>query len=175
MTHSSPSLSRAIELAVVAHKGQKRKQTGVPYVIHPLRVMALVQQASSSAVLAVAAVLHDTVEDTWVTDSYLESEFGPRVAVYVSLLTKRKGESKDEALDKAFSRPESALIKLADRLDNISESLTSDDQEFRAKYIEKGRHAIQVARATGHDKGAHAALINSLETILGLCATGIRT
>lgn len=111
-------LERAIAIAVDAHKGQVDKG-GAPYILHVLRVMHTV--VGNDEVKA-AAVLHDVLEDTRVTEHDLREAFIPeRVIELVKLLT-RKGGDKDEYfkyLQKLSGDPAAAAIKLADLKDNM--------------------------------------------------------
>jgi (p)ppGpp synthase/HD superfamily hydrolase len=63
------TIEKALQIAARAHEGQKDKE-GLPYILHPLRVMHAVQ---------VVAVLHDVIEDTSVTSEDLrQAGFGER-------------------------------------------------------------------------------------------------
>jgi (p)ppGpp synthase/HD superfamily hydrolase len=69
------NLERAIEIAVLAHKGQTDKG-GNPYILHPLRVM----MALDSETEKIVGVLHDVVEDSeWTLDGLEKEGFGPEV------------------------------------------------------------------------------------------------
>jgi len=59
----SPRLDRALALAAIAHAGQERTGTAVPYVMHPFHVAMILQRHGFSDDLVVAAVLHDVLED----------------------------------------------------------------------------------------------------------------
>ena len=126
--------SKAIILATNAHKGQIRKGSGLPYIIHPMRVvnevLLRISQFNLSLdekdILISAAILHDVVEDTSVTLSQIETEFGSRVKDLVHQLTsdekqiKEKGKTAYLSNKMAFVMDEDALlIKLCDRLDNV--------------------------------------------------------
>ena len=74
-------------LAATAHAGQTRKGTDIPYVSHLLAVAALVLEDGGDEDQAVAALLHDTLEDTVVTEAELRSRFGDRVADIVVACT----------------------------------------------------------------------------------------
>jgi (p)ppGpp synthase/HD superfamily hydrolase len=68
--HTNPDrvpLFDAIEFAVKAHRGQLRKGTTIPYVSHPMEVARILLQAGCSDTIAIAGLLHDTVEDAGVT------------------------------------------------------------------------------------------------------------
>ena len=65
------TLERALEIAAAAHAGQQDK-AGQPYILHPIRVMLTVQTSDER----IAAVLHDTVEDTAITfEDFVDAGF----------------------------------------------------------------------------------------------------
>ena len=74
--------------AGMKHKGQARKYTGEPYVEHPIAVSELVREHGLSETAIIAAILHDTVEDTDATLEDVWELFGEEVAEYVWYLTK---------------------------------------------------------------------------------------
>jgi (p)ppGpp synthase/HD superfamily hydrolase len=73
----------ALDLALEAHAHQVRKGTGVPYVSHLLQVVGIALEHGADEDVAIAAVLHDAVEDTPVTVGELRERFGERVATIV--------------------------------------------------------------------------------------------
>jgi len=82
-----PTLEDAILLAVLAHKGQKDR-ADIPYVLHPLSVMMQIEPYDEDAMIV--AVLHDVVEDTKVTFSYLRAKGYPdHIIEGLDCLTKR--------------------------------------------------------------------------------------
>lgn len=126
-------LRRAIELAKAAHQGQKRKISDVPYIIHPLRIALSLPEYIEwfSEELQIAAVLHDVVEDTMINIESIEEEFGPKVADYVGQLTDDETEmakvgKQSYQLNKMMEMVDGVLlVKLLDRLDNVSENPSS--------------------------------------------------
>jgi (p)ppGpp synthase/HD superfamily hydrolase len=134
---------KAKDFATEKHKGQKRKFEGVPYVEHPKRVAEIVRKYKDSHKideLISSALLHDTIEDTNTTEEDLEKLFGGLVASLVKELTsdgeeiKKKGKE-TYLSDKMIGMSDWALvIKLADRLDNVSD-LEVADKYFRDRYI----------------------------------------
>lgn len=111
------TLERAIEIAARAHSGQVDKG-GAPYILHPLRVMHAVEAHGRAAQMA--AVLHDTVEDTSVTFDDLAAEgFATEVIDAVRALTKTKGEARLAAAARASQNPIARVVKLADVGDNM--------------------------------------------------------
>ena len=80
-------LQDALEFSIDAHKMQFRK-SGEPYAIHPILVASIVSTITNDESMAVAALLHDVVEDTEVTIEQINERFGDDVAHLVSGLTK---------------------------------------------------------------------------------------
>jgi GTP pyrophosphokinase len=120
-------LERAYEVAEEHHRGQTRK-SGDPYITHPLAVTTILADIGMTEPTLVAALLHDTVEDTPYTLDELRRDFGDEVAELVDGVTKldkvKYGDSAQaETIRKmivAMSRDIRVLvIKLADRLHNM--------------------------------------------------------
>ena len=131
--HPSTDISmieKAYKVASEAHEGQKRK-SGEPYIIHPLCVAIILADLELDKETIVAGLLHDAVEDTWMTYEEVEKEFGSEVALLVDGVTKLgqlsysadKVEVQAENLRKMFLAMAKdirvILIKLADRLHNM--------------------------------------------------------
>ncbi|WP_295418580.1 RelA/SpoT family protein [Sulfurovum sp.] len=91
-----PETKKSLELALIAHDGQKRK-SGEPYIVHPILVAAITAAFSNDETMIQAALLHDVVEDTSFDIEDLEREFGNDVAHLVEGLTKIV-EIRDEEL-----------------------------------------------------------------------------
>lgn len=85
--NSSELLERALKYSIQAHKLQFRK-SGAPYVIHPILVASIVASITDDESMAIAALLHDVVEDTDSTVEDIENNFGKDVAHLVAGLTK---------------------------------------------------------------------------------------
>ena len=120
-------LERAYLVAEKYHTGQTRK-SGEPYITHPLAVTTILAELGMTEPTLVAALLHDTVEDTPYTLGQLRKEFGDEVAELVDGVTKldkvQYGDTAEaETIRKmivAMSRDIRVLvIKLADRLHNM--------------------------------------------------------
>jgi (p)ppGpp synthase/HD superfamily hydrolase len=77
----------ALDFAIKAHGDQRRKGGQIPYVAHLLGVASLVLDAGGDEDLAIAGLLHDTIEDTKTTSDEIESAFGHRVAAIVEACT----------------------------------------------------------------------------------------
>ncbi len=74
----------ALAYSCALHFGQRRKGDGAPYITHPLNVAALVGQYGGDEDQAIAALLHDSIEDCGVTRARLAARYGPRVADIVA-------------------------------------------------------------------------------------------
>jgi (p)ppGpp synthase/HD superfamily hydrolase len=120
-------LRRAYAVADHWHSGQVRK-SGAPYITHPLAVAILLADIGMDTTTLVAALLHDTVEDTGLTIGEVKAEFGGEVAVLVDGVTKLDGSKwGDHAEGETFRKMILAasidlrvlVIKLADRVHNL--------------------------------------------------------
>ena len=120
-------VQRAYEIAEAAHEGQLRR-SGDPYITHPLAVTTILAELGMDTTTLVAALLHDTVEDTSFTLERVVQDFGEDVAHLVDGVTKIDkvvfgDAAKAETIRKmvvAMARdPRVLVIKLADRLHNM--------------------------------------------------------
>jgi Guanosine polyphosphate pyrophosphohydrolases/synthetases len=108
-------LEQAIKTAVRAHEGQSDR-AGMPYILHPLRVMHRMDTLEEK----ITAVLHDTVEDTPLTIEDLHRMGFPEpIAVAVETLTRRENEEYEEYIDRVLSNPLAVKVKIADLKDNM--------------------------------------------------------
>ncbi len=83
-------LYEAYTYAASAHAGQNRKKTDIPYFAHIITTMNYATELTEDTQVLQAAILHDTVEDTWVTFEDLQRRFGDRVARLVESETENK-------------------------------------------------------------------------------------
>lgn len=108
------NLERALRIAAEAHEGQVDKE-GLPYILHPLRVMMLVEGDEARMV----AVLHDVVEDTAVThDDLRRAGFSEPVLEAVRRVTHLPGESYADYVARCKGDAIARRVKLADLSDN---------------------------------------------------------
>jgi (p)ppGpp synthase/HD superfamily hydrolase len=146
MTKFTGLFEKALEFAIKQHKGQKRKQTNMPYFRHPISVAENIEEVKKSKnleILMTAAVLHDTVEDCpGVTIKEIAEKFGYYVAALVDELTSDKKEiakiGKTEYLKKKMEKMTSygLVIKLADRRHNI-EDINHTSKAFQKSYTKE--------------------------------------
>jgi len=136
------NVAKAARFAAEAHKNQKRKYSGDPYIIHPLRVAERVAKTGALPHVIAAAMLHDVVEDCGVTLLRIRIEFGAMVENLVEQVTDvSKLEDGNRAIRKAIDRDhlaqcdhEGATIKLADIIDN-TEDICANDINFAKVYL----------------------------------------
>ncbi len=123
------TISKAYHYAEKLHSNQKR-QSGEPYVIHPLSVAVILSQIEADTNTIVAGLLHDTLEDAGIREADIAHEFNPYVAMLVHGVTKIGNinfSSKEEEIAGNARKLLSGitedvriiLIKLADRLHNM--------------------------------------------------------
>ncbi|MFI4968573.1 MAG: RelA/SpoT family protein [Lysobacterales bacterium] len=133
---------RAYEVGARAHAGQTRR-SGEPYITHPVAVAGILAELGMDAETIIAAILHDTLEDTKLTVAEIGAEFGPTVIELVDGVTKLdkvRFRSRQEAAAESFRKMLLAmardlrviLIKLADRLHNMR-TLGAMDPESRRR------------------------------------------
>jgi len=127
---------RAIEYATRVHSGQYRKATKIPYIIHPLAVARILIEHGCSSPIVSAGILHDTLEDTRATMEEIDQLFGKEVAGLVQSVSEPNHSDHTWENRKAYTlrhlktaSPETLLISLADKLDNIR-SIVSDYEKM---------------------------------------------
>ena len=124
---------RAVSFAMQHHEGQKR-ESGEPYISHPIAVAGIVLDMGMDAASVTAAILHDAVEDCEdVSLADIEREFGADIAMLVDGVTKLTISGKQTYITKKQEQAENlrklflaiaedvrvVIIKLADRLHNM--------------------------------------------------------
>jgi len=156
-TNVMESLQPVLDAALFAaqkHVNQKRKgAAGEPYINHPIEVAQLVSTALTEpdTNLVMAALLHDTIEDTRTTGEELIQRFGSDVADLVAELTDDKSlpqaERKRLQVEHAPKLSVRAqVIKLADKISNLRGILSSPppdwDYERKKQYFEWGKQVV---------------------------------
>jgi GTP diphosphokinase / guanosine-3',5'-bis(diphosphate) 3'-diphosphatase len=155
---------RALAFAAAKHRGQRRKdREASPYINHPIdlaNILANEALVTDPRVL-VAAILHDTVEDTDTTLDEISARFGADVSALVAEVTDDKGLPKDERKRlQEVHAPHASFraqqIKLADKIANLRDLAHSPpatwDLARRRAYFEWSKRVVDGVR------GRHAAL-----------------
>jgi GTP pyrophosphokinase len=152
-----PLLQRAYDVAEEMHRGQRRR-SGDPYITHPLAVATILAELGMDTVTLVAALLHDTVEDTAYSLEMLKEEFGDEVGKLVDGVTKLDKVKLGTAAEAETIRkmviamaedPRVLVIKLADRLHNMR-TMRFMPPEKQAK---KARETLEVMAPLAHRLG----------------------
>ena len=158
-----PLLRRAWEVGAAAHAGQTRK-SGEPYITHPVAVAQVLAELGLDVETLIAAILHDTIEDTPLTQREIAAEFGESVAELVDGVTKLDKlhfRDRQEAAAESFRKMLLAmsrdlrviLIKLADRLHNMR-TLGAQGAEARKRIAKRNAGHLRAHRpAPGHEPG----------------------
>ena len=156
------SIKSAYELAKQAHEGQFRK-SGEPYITHPTAVATILAELGMDAETIIAALLHDVIEDTAVTKYELRQKFDDSVADLVDGVSKLTHisfgdqlEAQAETIRKmilAMSKDiRVIIIKLADRLHNMSTLQAISPEKRRAKARETLDIYVPIAARLGMHK-----------------------
>ncbi len=134
MNTAHPLIELALHRALKAYGGKVDK-AGKPYILHPLRLAARLDDQISQAV----ALLHDVIEDSDTTEDDLRDDgFPESVISAVVALTRRKGESYEAFIDRVRVHPLARKIKLPDIEDNMNllrlNAVSEKDLQRIAKY-----------------------------------------
>ena len=161
------SINETMAWMIDAHEGQRRMD-GRPYFVHPMSVYVTVSKYSEDESLQKAALLHDVIEDTDWTFEQITDLYGIRVAELVHALTN------DDEQIKLYGKPlymadkviqmsdDALLIKLADRLDNVSD-MHGTTESFVRKYAAETRLIIgTLFKDRSHFTKAHWNLIQRI-------------
>jgi guanosine-3',5'-bis(diphosphate) 3'-pyrophosphohydrolase len=143
MSLNTAKLLDALMFAAEAHKDQRRKGNGgSPYVNHLIEVASLLSNIAkvSETDVLIAAILHDTLEDTQVLECDISSRYGDEVLNYVKSVTDDKALTLEERRDNqvravASSSDQIKLIKLADHSSNIASLPPSWDKHRLESYL----------------------------------------
>lgn len=152
---SIQAILKAASFAARKHVSQKRKgEAAEPYVNHVLEVAHLVADALAEpdTNLIVAALLHDTIEDTGVSRADLVREFNADVADLVMEVTDNKSLRKEErkrlqVVNAPHKSARAGVIKLADKISNLRAILSSPPADWsierRREYFEWAKQVVE--------------------------------
>lgn len=141
---------RACKIASEAHRGQTRRYTGDPYVLHPMRVAGRVMLLISATPVEIAAAwLHDVLEDSKLTEKDLEDRGMPNSVIKLVMALTNPSKSMPEETPRATRKavdfehlakqsPWVKKIKMIDRIDNLTE-MSWHDKDFMAIYCQESR------------------------------------
>jgi (p)ppGpp synthase/HD superfamily hydrolase len=169
----TPLEQKAWLFAQQAHQGVVRKFLRTPYFEgHVAKVFGLLKQYDTRPTLGAAAILHDVLEDVdYVTFDMIKQKFGPKVAALVRELTSDESEISKQGkanylLNKMmYMSPDALLIKLCDRLQNISDMYAAS-AGFRSKYYIETRFIINGLNDNRRLTQKHSRVISQIEGML---------
>ncbi|WP_341755045.1 HD domain-containing protein [Candidatus Tisiphia endosymbiont of Ptychoptera albimana] len=123
------------------YHGSQMRQSGEPYYSHPLEVAYMISDYLFRTDIIVTSILHDTIEDTELTEKMIAYIFGEQVASQVEDLSRNKPHGKissAETLDILLQQEkyDVALIKLFDRTHNIQTLETKSPEKAKKIIIE---------------------------------------
>jgi len=145
----------ALEFSFQAHKGQKRKGSGVDYIAHPMTVALILAKIGVQEDVLIAGILHDIIEDTDFEKEDIKEQFGPIVAKLVEEVSEDKKLPYETRKRMAFEKisemsREAILIKAADTLANLTDltrHLSKEGEEaFDIFNTDKGRKIEQIKK-----------------------------
>lgn len=145
---------RALEFAMKAHKGQVRKGSSVPYIVHPIETALIAMTLTRDQDIILASLFHDIIEDTGYSAKDIEDAFGSRVAHMVQMESenKRKGQDasetwkirKQEFIDGLDHKSrDEKIIALADKLSNMRatrQGYLKNDEKFWERFHQKDKN-----------------------------------
>lgn len=163
-TFTSPQFLKALAFAADKHKSQRRKgEEGIPYINHCIEVALLLNQVGKveDEELLIAALLHDTIEDTNTKAEEIEQAFGERVRDIVLEVSDDKSlpkaVRKQLQIEKAAQKsPEARTLKLADKICNIRDIILHPPKNWPTE--RKLDYLAWAAKVIDQIRGAHPAL-----------------
>lgn len=167
MRNDLSKLLRAISFAAKKHSKQKRKGADEePYINHPLEVLNLLANVGKieDYNVLIAAVLHDTIEDTETTKEEISELFGSEVCGYVLEVTDDKSLPKAVRKQKQIEHAPhlsngAKYIKLADKISNIRDVSENPPDGWsnkrRLEYIDWGERVIDGLRGVNNNLENH--------------------
>ena len=156
----TPQFLKALSFAAHKHRAQRRKDSDqTPYINHPITVanILLNEAGVTDEAVLIAALLHDTVEDTDTTFDEIEDHFGRTIRDIVDAVTDDKtlpkAVRKQQQIDHAPHLSDRAkLVKLADKISNVRDTRIAPPDGWPVsridEYLEWGKAVIQPIRGT---------------------------
>lgn len=165
----SGTMLRALAFAAARHRDQRRKDAAAsPYINHPIAVVTALWHEGDvrDPVALIAAILHDTVEDTGTTAGELEAAFGADVAAAVLEVTDDKSLPKDRRKQLQIEHAPhlsaaAKLVKLADKLCNLRDIIDHPPAAWPAERCEA--YVVWTAAVVAGLRGANAALESAFD------------
>lgn len=163
MEDSVGIILKALRFSAEKHSDQRRRDSkSSPYINHPIQVAETLWKVGGvrDDALLVAAILHDTIEDTDATPEEIKREFGEEVLGLVLEVTDDKSLPKEvrkqlQIENAAKKSPKAKLLKLADKLCNVHDLIHSPPSSWslkrRQEYLTWSEKVVQGVRGSNKD------------------------
>ena len=154
------TILKALDFAAKKHRDQRRKDSNAtPYINHPIELAELLvnEAGINNPDVIIAAILHDTVEDTETTVEELQEVFGNEIAEVVAEVTDDKSLPKAERKrlqveNAAASSHNARLVKLADKICNLRDMTKNSpvdwSEQRKRQYFDWAKSVIDQIRGT---------------------------
>jgi (p)ppGpp synthase/HD superfamily hydrolase len=175
-----PLTRAAVVYAEQSHAGQRRKCDDAPFILHPLEVAALLQDAGAHDELVAAGVLHDVIEKTTASEADLRQRFGARVTTLVRAVSENPklagyAERKTALREQVADAGEEALMLFAaDKLAKVRE-LRRGNAKAPARRLLHYRRSAELLEALLPRYSLTRKLAAELERLPGAAALGTAT
>lgn len=165
-------LLQAAHFSADKHRDQRRKGIrNTPYINHPLEVAERLNRIAGieNATILIAAILHDTIEDTQTTEAELTVLFGTEIATIVTELSENKAlhwtqRKRIEIDDAAHLSLAGKLIKLSDKISNVHDTVTNPPADWT---IDRRRdYLIFAEKVADNCRGQNDALDAEFDRVL---------
>lgn len=153
-----PAFIAATSFAAHKHRDQRRKDAKAsPYINHPIALAHVLanEAAVHDPIVLIAAILHDTIEDTDTTAEELQAHFGSAVAVVVVQVTddktlKKVERKRQQVLHAATISDQAKLVKFADKICNLRDLNASPPADWplhrRQEYFDWAKEVVDQMR-----------------------------
>ncbi len=166
-------LQEALQFAAMAHKGSLRKGSSVPYILHPMEAAMTTLEMTEDLELAMAAALHDVIEDTSHGYEEIKDRFGKKVADIVLEESENKRRDmtpeqswklrKEEGIQRIAQASASAkIVALSDKLSNMR--ATHRDYENQGDTLFARFHCKEKSAHEWYHRGLLKALSSLADT-----------
>ena len=148
MDKEKNNYENVLAFALSKHVGQKRRDGVTAYITHLIAVSEMLRQAGFDEKYVLAALLHDTLEDTDTSVDELNSLVTEDIVEAVQLLTRKKGEDEEIYLKAILSNEIASVVKSADKVHNLwecvrngaaGEKMSESAYHFAVRYVKKTR------------------------------------
>lgn len=137
----SQLLNTAMLVAYTAHYGQTDKM-GVPYINHPRTVASFLEDDTDKII----ALLHDVMEDTFLTEEDLRPVFGNEIVYVLKLLTREKGEDYFDYIARVDTNERAKRVKLADLRHNSDMARIPNPTQKDYDRLDKYQKAVKILK-----------------------------